>query len=192
MTHAPFSPNAGALRLVRPGETPAEPISRATLSPARDRVRRENQRAARLTEHDARRILALRASEALQGGRAALLTPERRERLMTISRAMGLRPFDASLIIAIVQDAARRTGHPTRDTDLGLARGINTDAPDPIADDPAVQSRLSFIPLPARSPIVRAARATRRRVSSVLISWAAAVALAAALVLALIRWITRG
>jgi hypothetical protein len=47
----------------------------------------------------------------LEGGRTALLTPDRRRRLVTLATKMGLRPFDAALIIAIVQDAAR-AGEP--------------------------------------------------------------------------------
>ena len=37
-----------------------------------------------------------------------MLRPERRERLHRAARAMGLRAFDAGLIIAIVQDGMRR------------------------------------------------------------------------------------
>lgn len=170
MTHTPLSPSAGALRLVRPGETPAEPSSRAPLSPTRVRIRRENQSAAQLTEDDARRILALRVSEAIQGGRAALLTPERRARLMTISRTLGLRPFDASLIIAIVQDAARRGEH---------------------TDTQRSHSRLALIPAPPKSAMHKAARHTRARLRTAVISASAAIALGTLLLIALIRWLTR-
>ena len=181
MSYAPLSPSSGALRLVRPGETPAEPISRAPLSPTRVRIRRENQSAALLTEHDARRIMALRVAEQIEGGRAALITPEKRARLMTISRALGLRPFDASLIIAIVQDAAR-TGRSETPSASDHAHH---------ADSPRVQSRLSMIPAPPKNSLHRAARSAKARTRTIIITSAAAIALAALLLTALIRWLTR-
>lgn len=170
MTHAPFSPSSGALRLARPGETPAEPISRAPLSPTRVRIRRENQSAALLTEHDARRIMALRVAEQIEGGRAALITPEKRARLMTIARALGLRPFDASLIIAIVQDGARRGEH---------------------TDDTRAQSRLSLIPAPPKNAVHKAARSAKARTRTMLFPSIAALTLAIAVIFALVRWLTR-
>lgn len=54
---------------------------------------------------DARWVLAVRAAEKLEG---SILRPEDRETLLRQARAMGLTPFDASLILAIVQDQARR------------------------------------------------------------------------------------
>ncbi len=54
---------------------------------------------------DPRWVLAVRTGEQLQG---AILTPERRERLLRLARVIGLNPFDANLVIAIVQDQARR------------------------------------------------------------------------------------
>lgn len=54
---------------------------------------------------DPRWVLAVRTSEQLQG---TILTPEARHRLMRLGRILGLNPFDTSLIIAIVQDQARR------------------------------------------------------------------------------------
>lgn len=60
-----------------------------------------------ISDIDARWVLAVRAAGLLQGGRAALLIPEHRRLLLVLAARMGLRPFDASLIIAIVQDAAR-------------------------------------------------------------------------------------
>jgi hypothetical protein len=57
---------------------------------------------------DPRWVLAARAALSLSGGRAAILIPEKRRALDACARRLGLRPFDASLIIAIVQDAVRR------------------------------------------------------------------------------------
>lgn len=60
-----------------------------------------------LTSTDARWVLAVLCSCWLEGGAAAILTPAKREKLMRAARSMGLRLFDASLIVAIVQDDAR-------------------------------------------------------------------------------------
>lgn len=74
-------------------------------------IARENRQAARnptLEPTDPRWVLAVRTRTQLQG---AVLTPEKRERLMRLANLMGLRPFDANVVIAVVQDAARR-GEP--------------------------------------------------------------------------------
>ncbi len=57
--------------------------------------------------HDPRWVLAVRTAEHLEG---SLLTPENREKLIRLGRLLGLTLFDSNLIIAIVQDQARR-GH---------------------------------------------------------------------------------
>ena len=54
---------------------------------------------------DPRWVLALRTSELLEG---AVLPPEKREKLVRLGKVMGLTAFDANLVIAIVQDQARR------------------------------------------------------------------------------------
>ncbi|TVQ62581.1 MAG: hypothetical protein EA378_04435 [Phycisphaerales bacterium] len=107
----------------------AEPVAEAPMVPAsRARVTRgkppltisldealvaaENRSAAAVTVGDARWVFAARVATALEGGRSAVLAPERRERLITTARHLGLRPFDANLIVAIVQDTARTTGAP--------------------------------------------------------------------------------
>ncbi len=54
---------------------------------------------------DPRWVLAVRTAEALQGD---ILPPEHRERLIALAKMMGLTPFDGCLIIAMVQDQARR------------------------------------------------------------------------------------
>ena len=58
---------------------------------------------------DPRWVLAVRVSESLQG---ATLPPERRRRLIKMGRVFGLTEFDTNLIIAIVQDQARRGHRP--------------------------------------------------------------------------------
>lgn len=54
---------------------------------------------------DPRWVLAVRTQEQLQG---AILSPDRRDKLLRLGRTLGLGPFEANLIIAIVQDQARR------------------------------------------------------------------------------------
>lgn len=77
-------------------------------------VSAENQAASGLSDFDARWVLAVRAAGQIEGGRAAVIRPEVRQRLVTTAKTMGLRPFDANLVLAIVQDAARE-GRTTQD-----------------------------------------------------------------------------
>ncbi len=54
---------------------------------------------------DPRWVLAVRVAETMQG---AMLPVDARQRLVRLGKVMGLSPFDANLVIAIVQDQARR------------------------------------------------------------------------------------
>ena len=54
---------------------------------------------------DPRWVLAMRTAQMLEGD---VLPPTKRESLMRTGKVMGLSPFDCSLILAIVQDRARR------------------------------------------------------------------------------------
>ena len=76
----------------------------------RQAVTTENRDAAAnpdLDPTDPRWALAVRAYTQLEG---STLTFDRRERIMRNAKCMGVRPFDASMILAIVQDRARRGG----------------------------------------------------------------------------------
>ena len=88
-------------------------------------VARENHAASSLDADDSRWVFAVRVSKVLDGGRAAILAPERRALLMGNAREMGLREFDANLVIAIVQDCVR-TGHerlcPKTEARLAMVR----------------------------------------------------------------------
>lgn len=77
---------------------------------------------------DPRWVLAVRTAEMLEGD---VLPPNKRESLMHSGKVMGLSPFDCSLILAIVQDRARR----------GLS---------PAQCPAASTSQLALIPLPQR------------------------------------------
>ena len=54
---------------------------------------------------DPRWVLAVRTAEQMEG---EILSPERREQLQRLGKVLGLTPFSVSLIIAIIQDQARR------------------------------------------------------------------------------------
>ncbi len=54
---------------------------------------------------DPRWVLAVRTAEVLEGD---ILRPEHREKIIRMAKLFGLTPFDANMIIAIVQDQARR------------------------------------------------------------------------------------
>jgi hypothetical protein len=97
---------------------------------ARQAVADENRAAAAnpgLSPSDPRWVLAARAYSQLQG---SALTWERRMQVMRTAKRLGVRPFDANLIIAIVQDKARRGN--------GLSEAAGTLA---LLDPPAGRSR---------------------------------------------------
>jgi hypothetical protein len=98
------------LRLVHP---PAPVVRADNAAPRPSRARVEdvasaNRASAALPVEQARDIFASRVAESLEGGRSAILRPERRERLVALATRMGIRAFDAHLVIALTQDAARR------------------------------------------------------------------------------------
>jgi hypothetical protein len=68
----------------------------------------ENHAARHLTVDDLRDVFSARVVNALDGGRAAILRPQVRRDLVAAAVDMGMRPFEANLVIALVQDSARR------------------------------------------------------------------------------------
>jgi len=86
-------------------------------SAGRTVVRRPDPAAQRATPHapaaggrplaatDPRWVLALRVRETLEG---RMLRPDARQRLIRLGRLLGMTGFEANLVIAIVQDGARR------------------------------------------------------------------------------------
>jgi hypothetical protein len=111
------------LRLVGDDEPKAMPTPREA-SEGRRGVARENRLASTLSPHDARWRLAVDVAGSLEGGRAAMLTPEKRRRLLARAGDLGLRPFDANLVLAVVQDAAMegRSLSPETQTRLLMVR----------------------------------------------------------------------
>lgn len=89
----------------------------------------------RMSADDARWVLAMRVRESLQGGSAAILPPEARSRISDIGTRLGLRPFDVSLIIAIVQDEAR-VGAGRINADVVARLAMVPGAGDPLGDEP--------------------------------------------------------
>ena len=108
--------DGGALKQVAPRRP--EPILPTGESKQRGMTSSPGGLAAKLSDvgkgltgpTDPRWVLAVRTAEMLEG---AVLPPERREGLMRLGRVLGLTPFDATLIIAIVQDQARRGYEPS-------------------------------------------------------------------------------
>jgi hypothetical protein len=82
----------------------------------RDEVAIENSNAAGLSHDDARWVFAQQVFDSLDGGRAAILPPDVRRALVTRGQRLGLRPFDANLVIAIVQEQVRRGDGPPKES----------------------------------------------------------------------------
>jgi hypothetical protein len=106
---APGSPNADSTTAPRPRLRLVGQDRAAATGPGRTAVVKPSitpaEHGAITDTADPRWVLAVRTAEALEG---AILPPEKRERLIRLGRVMGLSPFDAALVIAIVQDQARR------------------------------------------------------------------------------------
>ena len=96
---------------------------------------------------DPRWVLALRTAEQLEG---TILTVEKRERLLRVGTALGLTLFDANLVLAIVQDQARRGYTPARCPAAGAAQ-------------------LALLPMPAPRAPSQFLAAARRMVSALIV-----------------------
>jgi hypothetical protein len=96
---------------------------------------------------DPRWVLALRTAEQLEG---TILTVEKREGLLRVGTALGLTLFDANLVIAIVQDQARRGYSPARCPAAGAAQ-------------------LALLPMPAPRAPSQFLAAARRMVSALVV-----------------------
>lgn len=166
-TDAPVGtpPTPSVLRLVTP--EPERGVRSRRAARHRRGVQRavvaENRAAAGLSPDDARAILAARVAESIEGGRAAILRPLARRNLNAVGAALGLRPFDTSLVIAILQDQARQGGAHA-------------------ADD----RRLAMLP---RGTPRQFARASNRRTALYAVIGVAVLAIG--LFAALVRWVTR-
>lgn len=159
------TPSPGRHADAAPGRSPGDhPIPRATPRA----IRAENRAASGLTPDDARLITARLAADAIEGGRAAIIRPEVRRRLVAAATGMGLRPFDANLVIAIVQDDARSSPDTARRR-AGVVYRMSG----------AASGRLTMI---RPAPHERALAPVPALIASVLLGLAAA--------LLVVRWIT--
>ena len=103
-------PTPPYLRLVGRNDVDERPSLQQLAAERRAEINIQNENRAAATHpemqsSDPRWVLAARAYSQLQG---SALTPERRQRVLRTAEQLGIRPFDANLIIAIVQDQARR------------------------------------------------------------------------------------
>ena len=78
------------------------------LLKARRNVALENRLAADTPHLDQGRPQWLFAGHVLKALEGSVLPPQRRKELLEKSRQLGIRDFDANLVIAVVQDRARR------------------------------------------------------------------------------------
>jgi hypothetical protein len=117
-------PSAGRQIAEKPGGAERIPSARDR---AAERIARENQSAASLGALDPRWMLAVQTVREIQGGRAAVITPEGRRRLLLVGNRLGLRSFDTNLVIAIVQDGARCGEDPLGTAAVGRLRLVGRD-----------------------------------------------------------------
>jgi len=137
-----------ALRLV--GTPPAAPwpATRRFAGPLAAAPRRAAARAAPreaapvvgpvLKADDPRWVLALRVAQSLEG---ATLEPGKRARLIDMGRRFGLTAFDANLVIAVVQDQARRGHRPEVCPRMGEPQLRMIALPDRLTADRATRAR---------------------------------------------------
>lgn len=154
------------LRIVR--DEPADGV--VSHWPAEQRARldiiKENRIAAHAPEidpRDPRWVLAMQTHARLQG---TALTPEHRDQLLKSGKKMGLRPFEANLVIALVQDRARNDPVFAAAPQLRLVRTIEHN------ENLVAQTHKAVSP--AIWPKVFAAVAAALAVAALLIRWLAA------------------
>lgn len=138
MSATPIQP---VLRLVTGTEAPTprpSPARHARIgpdaSPPGDAIAAENRAASTIAALDPRWIFAVQVKRALLGGRAAVIRPEDRRRLMLAAQRLSLRPFDASLVIAIVQDGARQGEDPLGRDVVSRLKLVSPDLDPELAD----------------------------------------------------------
>jgi hypothetical protein len=139
-------------------------------------IARENQAAARLTRDDARWVFAVVVRSMLEGGSQAILPPESRRRLLSQAHGAGIREFDAGLIIAIVQDGAKRGEW------IAPARGASTERHEVSSE---LRERLAMVPRARQAHVDALGERFRARLVITCV-------LAVCIVLALMQWVSGG
>jgi hypothetical protein len=136
---------------------------------------RESAREPDFDPNDARWRLATETQQALQG---AVLAYEDRRSLLALAHRMGIRAFDANLILAIVQDRARRgeslqsaaptiavLPRPTAAASSAMPSSVTPSSVTPSSVTP------SSVTLPSVTLLWVAAIAIAMLVDSILIAW---------------------
>ncbi|MBL1218063.1 MAG: hypothetical protein D8M59_11275 [Planctomycetes bacterium] len=131
-----------------------------------------------LDPNDPRWVLASRAVDELQG---AALSPDRRHRLLRLAHRLGMRQFDACMVIAVVQDQARlgKLDQWQADKDRGQAQAQSTE----------VMRRLQVIPIPKHASEAEYLAGRHR---TLFWKMAASIGLAVLMLWALISWLRGG
>lgn len=178
----PFSPSGRGNPLRLASDSLAAP------APRRAETAREMQVAAvcpDLQPNDPRWILATQAVTELQG---AALSPDRRQRLLRLAHHLGMRRFDACMVLAIVQDQAR----------LGrIVQAVNADSEAPrfgpdqfSAVDSEVMNRLRIVPTRTQSRHAEYHRIAQRR--RLYLKVIASLGLAIVILTAFLSWLRSG
>lgn len=110
--HAATTPHTSVRPNIR-GRSHTHPTSPHSARPQpANRPAIHTQHTGPISQSDPRWAFAVLIASRLEGDRAAILRPEARERLVSLGKKLGIRPFDAALTIAMIQDAARRGQAP--------------------------------------------------------------------------------
>jgi hypothetical protein len=108
-------PNKLALRAAIPVRRRRQSVSNAAglkLVAAREVSRQAQRRTVGeplVEPADPRWVLAIRIAQVMEG---PILRPEKRQRMLRLGKVLGLSPFDSNLVMAIMQDQARRGNTP--------------------------------------------------------------------------------
>ncbi|MGQ0627390.1 MAG: hypothetical protein ACT4PL_04725 [Phycisphaerales bacterium] len=118
----PTLPPPPSRRSAPPAPPARRPAARQSAQTGHMAVAGENVAASALPYNDARWVMAVRTAQMAEGGRAAIIPPRSRRALLRQAKSIGIRAFDAHLIIAIVQDAIRSgRGALSRESQASLA-----------------------------------------------------------------------
>jgi hypothetical protein len=149
---------------------------------------RETARERDFDPNDARWRLATETQRALQG---AVLAYEDRRQLLALANRLGIRAFDANLILAVVQDRARR-GEPLESAAPTVAmvpKPVARSATRPVASPDAPSPEAPSVARPVARPVARVW--TFPQIESAWL-WVGAVMLAMVADAALIAWLIFG
>lgn len=179
----PARPEQRRLRIAadtRPRPDPrAERVYRQAVALETLRAR-ESARQRTLDPTDPRWLLAIETQKALQG---AVLAFEDRRRLLALAQRVGVRAFDANLIVALVQDRARR-GEPLEAAHAMIAML-------PAGAAPATDLKSAARAEAQKPPAARASAANAHAEHPTVVAWTwvAAITVACVVDAILIAWI---